>query len=75
MVMPVDRLKKKKDGTFAYKDECQGVGLNPPEGGAGLCDGDVNRHEKQAYSFGYPFITHAYLCTAHAAKFGYKESE
>jgi hypothetical protein len=31
VVMPVDRLKKKKDGTIAYKDECQGVGLNPPE--------------------------------------------
>ena len=69
--MPVDRLRKKKDGTIAYKDECQGVGLNPPQGSYGFCEGEVERVEREATSFGQPFITHAYLCPAHARKFGY----
>jgi hypothetical protein len=67
----VDRLKKKKDGSLAYKDECQGVGLNPPDGGSVLCDGEVSRFTREATSFGQPFTTSAYLCDAHAAKFGY----
>jgi hypothetical protein len=73
VVMPVDRLKKKKDGTPAYLDECQGVGLNPPEGSSGLCSGEVVYWTKRATSFGQSFITHALMCPAHAAKFGYSK--
>ena len=67
--MPVDRLKKKKDGTPAYLDECQGVGLIP----ASHCNGEVEWVGREAASFGQPFVTHAYMCPAHAVKFGYSK--
>ena len=67
--MPVDMLRKKKDGTPAYNAECQGVGLIPTS----HCDGEVERVGREAKSFGQPFTTHAFLCSAHALKFGYSK--
>ena len=69
----IDQLKKKKDGTIAYKAECQGARRNPPEGSYGFCDGEVERVRRKATSFGQTFTTHAYMCSAHALKFGYSK--
>lgn len=66
--MPVDMFRTKKDGTRAYKQECQGLLV-----GTAQCDGDVGLAEKRATSFGQPFITHSYLCDAHAEKLGFKK--
>jgi hypothetical protein len=69
--VPVDRLRKKRNGELAYQAECQGIAVTPPEGTVVLCGGTVELRAKSALSFGAPFVTHSYLCTAHAAKLGF----
>lgn len=61
-----DMLKTKKDGTRAYKPECDGLLVATAQ-----CDGEVALATKRALSFGYPFATHSYLCDAHARMLGF----
>lgn len=62
-----DRLKKAKDGSAAYQQECAGL-LVTSSG----CRGQVADHTKRYMSFGEPAISHQSLCAAHALELGYK---
>lgn len=53
-----------------YDDECDAIDAHL-DGQRSGCAGLVQRREIRATSFGTPFVTHALMCDAHAAKLGY----